>query len=257
MNLERMGLPFYFSESIGNATFLEGDIVADMTDEQIKELYNTSIFADAQSASDLIARGYGDLVGVEITDWDGSRVSGECFDEGISICCTAQKNLRRITLCGAEAVSNNYVTSYKGTKLLSPAVTKLKRENGRISVVYCGSPTARFHYTEGFAFLNESRKKQFIELLKEANALPVYYDGDEEICLRAGTLSDGSLLVSMYDLGCDPAESIRLCLEKEPKTISVMNPDGSLTDVSFTKDGEIFDIDLRIEPMYPVILIIK
>lgn len=257
MNLERMGLPFYFSENIGNATFLEGDIVADMSDTQINALYNTSIFADAQSAADLISRGHGALLGVEVSEWDGSRVSGECFDKECFVGCTAQKNLRRLTLCGAEAVSYNYVTQRGGTQLLSPAVTKFKRADGRISVVYCGSPTARFHYTEGFAFLNESRKKQFISLLKEANALPVYYDGDEEICLRAGTLSDGSLLVSMYDLGCDPVESTRLYLEKEPKSISLMLPDGSLADVSFTKDAEFYEIDARIEPMYPVILIIK
>lgn len=258
MNLERMGLPFYFSENIGNATFLEGDIVADMSDTQIKELYKTSIFADAQSASDLISRGYGDLLGVKITDWDGSRVSGECFDDDITICCTAQKNLKRITLCGAEAVSNNYVTTFEGAKLLTPAVTKFKREDGRISVVYCGSPTARFHYTEGFAFLNETRKKQFVELLKGANALPVYYDGDEEICLRAGMLSDGRLLVSMYDLGCDPAESINLYFENEPKVIEIMNCDGSLSSVAFTKTGDnIYTVETRIEQMYPVILIVK
>ena len=254
MNLERMGLPFYFSENFKGATFLEGDIVADMSESQLKEVCKTSLFVDGQAASDLISRGYGDLLGVKITEWDGSRVSGECFDKEATVCCTSQKNLKNIELCSAEAVSYNYVVNKGVNELLTPAVTKYKRPDGKISVVYCGSPTARFHYTEGFAFLNESRKEQFISLLKEANALPVYYVGDEEICLRAGKYKDG-LLACIYELGFDPIENLTLYLEKEPTEISVCQPDGSFKPALFEKtDENIYSINTNVTPMYPAII---
>ncbi|MBQ7090731.1 MAG: hypothetical protein IJN82_06400 [Clostridia bacterium] len=257
MNLERMGLPFYFSETYSEATFLEGDLVEDLSDQQLDALTETSLFADGESAAALIRRGYGHLLGVEVSEWEGRR-SGECFDQEGLVCCTAQKNPKRLTLNGAEALSYNYVIDQGKPKLLAPAVTKFIRPNGKLSVVYCGSPTARFHYTEGFSFLNETRKKQFVSLLKEAGALPTYYVGDEEICLRAGTLKDGSLLISLYNLGYDPAEEVCLYLEKEPAEIKWMQPDGTLRSVGFQKSGEsIYALGLSAEPMYPVILIIS
>lgn len=256
MNLDRMGLPFYFAETHFAATFLEGNIVSDMTDEQIKEAFKASVFVDGEAAADLCNRGYGDLIGVTVSDWDGRRVSGECFDKDGLIACTKQKNHRLLSLCGAKALSYNYVLERGCAKLLSPAVTKLDREDGKISVVFCGSPTSKFHYTEGFAFLNESRKKQLVQLFKEANALPVYFVGDEEICLRAGKLADGRLLISMYDLGYDPMDTIKLCFEKQPTSIKLMLPDGSMSAVDFQSLGDnIYDVKVKAEPMYPVILV--
>ena len=257
LNLERMGLPFYYSEDYAAATFLEGDLVADLPEEKLQALAETSLFVDGESAALLIQRGYGRLLGVEVAEWEGRR-SGECFDLEGTVGCTGQKNPKKLILNGAETISYNYVIEQGKPKLLSPAVTKYHRPNGKISVVYCGSPTAEFNYMEGFAFLNESRKKQFVSLLKEANALPVYYCGDEEICLRAGTLRDGRLLVSLYNLGYDPAAPVTLYLEKEPAEIRWMQPDGSLLPVTFTPRGESFyALEISAEPMYPLILIIQ
>ena len=138
------------------------------------------------------------------------------------------------------------------------ASSLLDRGEGKISVVYCGSPNAKFNYGEGFAFLNESRKVQFVELLKRANALPVYYDGDNEICLRAGYLADGSLLTATCCIGFDPMEALDLYLEKAPSKIEMLLPDGSAKEVAFKEiKKDIYAIDVRVEPMYPVILIIK
>ena len=124
--------------------------------------------------------------------------------------------------------------------------------------LYRTSPLAEFKYTEGFAFLNETRKKQFIEILKKANALPVYADGDDEILLRAGVLNDGRMLVMAINLGFDPAEQINLYLKKEPKSITMLLPDGTEKEVSFTKnDDGIFELDICAEPLYPLVLLIK
>ncbi len=258
MNLERMGLPFYFSEDLSKANILEGNIVSDMSEQQLEILSTAPLFVDGEAASDLIKRGYGHLLGVDVTPWDIGKVSGECFDEQGTICCTKQKNLRRITLKGAKAVSYNYVTVKEENQILCPAVTKYQRPDGEISVVFCGSPTARFHYTEGFAFLNESRKNQLVSLFKEAKALPVYYHGDEEICMRAGYLKNESLFVSMYNLGFDPVEQTTLYLEKKPSSIELMDEKGCFNKVDFDLLGKgLYNVKVKIEPMYPVILLIK
>lgn len=259
-NLERMGLPFYFSDEFCGATFLEGDIVADMTDAQCEGLWRGSVFADAQAARDLIARGYGSYLGVTVTPWEDERVSGECFDDAGVMACSAQKDLHRLTLADGDtrAASYNFVRERHGVRLLSPAVTVKTRADGHLSVVFCGSPTAKFHYTEGFAFLNESRKRQLVSLLREARALPVYCVGDDELCLRVGRVRDGRLLVSLYDLGTDPAEELTLFLETPPIEITMLTPDGKEASVAWTACGDgCYTLSLRIEPMYPVFLLIR
>jgi len=259
--LERMGLPFYFTEKNQGAAFLEDNIIRDMTDAQITALFEDgSVFVDGNVAMDLCSRGFGDKLGVNVLPWEGVPVSGECFDREITGSCTKQKNYKALVVTdeSTETMSYNFTRVSGESKLLTPAVTCLDRGNNKVSVVYCGSPNAPFGYTEGFAFLNETRKKQFVELLKRANALPVYYDGDNEICLRAGYLHDGSLLTSVLCIGFDLMDTLDLYLEKKPLKIEQLLPDGTTKEVSFKEvRKDIYEVDARVEPMYPVFLIIK
>jgi len=258
--LERMGLPFYFAEGEAVASFLEGDAVKDMTDGQIEAILKGSVFCDGESAAALISRGYGDRLGVCVSDWDLGVVSGETFDKDGVYTCTKQKNYKKLTINDGrtEALSYNYLRQDDGPKLLAPAVTKHVRDDGRLGVVFAGSPHAPFSYGEGFAFLNETRKAQLVSLLREAGALPVYAMGDAEICLRAGYLVSGELLCAVFELGIDPEEQLYLNLEKDPESIKIMLPDGSDTDVKFEAiGGGAYRIDVKVEPMYPIILIIK
>ena len=192
--------------------------------------------------------------------WLDGIVSGETLDGTADQCCTKQKNLKLLLPVdpAVEVLSHNYLQERGSLKLLAPAVTVLRRGEGKLSVVFCGEPKADFKYTEGFAFLNESRKKQLIRLLKEAGALPVYYPGDNEICLRAGFLADGTLLTALFDIGFDPLEELTLYLEQEPASISLLQPDGTEMALDWTAAGEgIYQIRTRVEPMYPAILLIR
>ncbi len=106
--------------------------------------------------------------------------------------------------------------------------------------------------------MNESRKKQFVSLMKDAGVLPVYCYGDDEICLRAGYLEDGTLLTAIYELGIDPMESLTLYLEKEPFAIKKLESDGSLTELKWEEVDEcIYRIQTKVETMNPVFLFIK
>ncbi len=261
---ERMGLPFYFSNKSYGATFLEDTIGRDLPDEEIRAMFDGgSVFMSAEVAVQLTERGYGELLGVTATEFDYEklgRVVGEAFNEDASLICQKQKNLMLLTPTSGktEVISYNYRNEDGTLVNVSPAVTKYNRGNGKFTVVYCGTPNAEHLYTEGFAFLNETRKQQFIRLLSEAGALPIYLPSDNELCLRAGYLDDGRLLAAIFNLSYDPEEETVLYLEKEPKAISYLDENGDEIPVSFKKheDG-FYALDVACEPLYPTVLLIK
>lgn len=258
--LERLGIPFYFSDEVEKATFLEDTIVRDMTDEQIKEVFKGSVFCSIDAAEDLVERGYGDLIGVSVREYDGGMVSGESFDGTLYKICAKQKNFKELVPTNDEvqALSHCYRKDEDGISLLFPAVTLYEREGGKLSGVFCGTPTTSFKYTEAFSFLNEGRKEQLVSMLKTAGALPIYCESDNELCLRAGYLSDGSLLTALFNIGFDPEEKITYYLEKTPTVAKKLEPDGTYSEVSFKALGnDFYEFDAKAEPMYPVVIIIK
>ena len=263
-NFERMGIPFYFSNKNYRATFLEDTIGRDLPEEEIKAMFEGgSVFMSAEVAVQLEKRGYGDLLGISATEFDYEklgRVAGEAFNEDGSLICQKQKNLMLLTPKSdkTEVLSDNYRKEDGKLINVSPAVTKFMREDGKFTVVYCGTPNAEHAYTEGFAFLNATRRKQFISLLSEAGALPIYLASDNELCLRAGYLADGRMLAAIFNLGYDPEEGVCLYLEKEPSKITYLDENGEEIEVSFKKTGEkLYVLDATAEPLYPLVLLIQ
>ena len=143
-------------------------------------------------------------------------------------------------------------------KKLSPAVTLLDRGEGRITVVYAGTPNAEHNYMEGFSFLNESRKRQFVDVLSRAGALPIYYEGDEEVLLRTGRIKDGRLLAAFINLGYDPLEELDIVTDFTPTEISCLDPDGREIKLVFVLDeGGKVKVKTELMPMYPLVLILS
>ncbi len=257
--LERLGLPFYFTDNGGKAVLIEGDIAADMRDDEIQTAFHGSVIVDGFAAKILCERGYAHLLGVDVAEWDLGRVSSESFDGTLYTCCTKQKHFKKLTVNTekTQVLSHNMLRQDGKAKLLAPAVTLLPREEG-ITVVFCGSPNAEFLYTEGFSYLNETRKAQLVSILQKADALPVYWHGDDEMCLRAGYIADGRLLVACFLLGIDPVEIPCLYLQTPPKSITALQPDGSERSVAFHALGDnLYTLDCRIETLYPCILLIE
>jgi hypothetical protein len=106
--------------------------------------------------------------------------------------------------------------------------------------------------------LNETRKKQLLSLIKRAGDLPVYVESDNEICLRAGYTRSGDLLCALFIIGHDPEETVRLYLESRPNEIKMLCPNGEYENIAFTDLGDsVYELSVRCEPMYPLILLIK
>ena len=157
-----------------------------------------------------------------------------------------------------EVLSWSYRPLDGENKKLSPAVTLLDRGEGKISVVFCGTPDAEHNYMEGFAFLNESRKRQFVDIFTRTGALPIYYEGDEEVLLRAGRIKDGRLLAAFINLGYDPLDTLDLVCDFVPTEITYLTPDGREETIDFTtsENGRV-SINTELSPMYPLVLFIK
>ena len=260
---ERMGLPFYFSNKHYGAAFLEGTIGKDLPEGEMEAMFAGSVFMSAEVARDLNERGYGQLTGVSAEAFDKDRlgrVEGEAYNEDASLISQAQKNFMLLTPSGdrTQVLSYNYRFDDGVLVNVSPAVTKFDRGDGKFTVVCCGTPDANHSYTEGFAFLNETRKQQFISLLREAGELPVYLPSDNELCLRAGRLDDGTLLAAVFNLSYDPEEETVLYLEKEPASIVRLDENGEEVPVIFRKTGEnIYTLEVSCQPLYPTVLLIR
>ena len=59
-------------------------------------------------------------------------------------------------------------------------------------------------------------------------------------------------------MSTDPMDELTLYLEKKPAEAKILNPDGSETVVEFSDMGEgIYSFNVRCEPVYPAVLLIK
>ena len=258
--LERLGIPFYFTDAPAAATFIESDIVRDMTDGEIRAILDGgSVFATAEAAADLAARGFADEVGVTVSDFERPPI-GESFDGTLDETGTVQKNARRLTPNDSrtETLSWCYRKNGVDIELLAPAVTALQRGGGKHTFTFAGDPKSNFFYAEGFSFLCESRKRQLIDLLRRAGALPVYAEGDNEICLRAGYLADGRMLVMLLVISYDPEEMPILYFEKTPHRILRLEADGGYSEMAYEPLGDgLYRIMTTVEPMYPLIMTVE
>ena len=256
--LERMGIPIYFSDEPGGAAFVDGDATSLWRDETIEKMFEGgSVFLSSDCAKELIKRGFGDKIGVDIKPWNGEGISGEVLTNGKVV--GTQKSTQELIPNKSEVYADSYtyhLVNNKEKKHLFPATAVFPRDNGKVTVTFSGTPNAPFTYGEGFAFLNESRKEQLIKLLKMTGNLPVYYSGDAEIMLQAGTISDNEMIIAAWNIGMDILPEFPIVCDKEIKKIEFIDCDGKRKNVNFTKNGDELILDLEVKPLLVQVLIL-
>ncbi len=258
--LERVGIPMYFSADNEDVVFLEGNVDSRYTDEEIKELFKKNVVLASDTARNLSKRGFTDLLGVEVNEWSGDAITGEviCFDNND---CQKQKNCMELKPINDKVVVDSYVYHSGDAKItkdyLFPGSTIYKNPLGGTTVVFSGTPVCDFYYTEGFSFLNESRKNQFIRLLKSINQLPLYYPEDAEIYLRAGYIGDGKILAVLFNLGFDTLEEVPMVIEGSVDSVMNLEPDGTFKACDFVVQNNNLTIDTELKPLEPKALIIN
>ena len=257
--LERVGIPRYFSDRQENVVFLDGNVEKRYTDDQLKELFRGNVVLASDTARDLNKRGFTELIGVEVREWTGKVITGETMCSNDNICET-QKNSMELMPINDRVIVDSYAYHSGDGNItkehLFPGSTIYQNPLGGTTIVFSGTPVSEFYYTEGFAFLNETRKNQLVRMLKGINQLPLYYPGDAEIYLRAGTMSDGKIFVTAVNLGFDPLEEFPLNVEEKISAVEVLSANGRWEPCDFTTEKEQTVLKTDVRPLDPVVLLL-
>ena len=257
--LDRLGLPIHFSNSSKGVCFFDGTRDRDFTDEELLEILSGGVVLDAVAAERFIERGFGKYLGVSLR----RRAAGEPNSSGELYYpageSSAMQNVREITPIaeGVKTYSDVYnLRDGKYVDILFPAVTAYKNELGGTVVVFGGESTFEYDIVHAFGFLNETRKAQLIQILTDLDALPVYYPEDAEVLMKAAEMSDGRMLCAVLNMTLDMLPDFPIVIRKDVKSIKMLCADGSYKNVDFSREGDLYTLDLTVGIFEPLILIV-
>ncbi len=255
--LERMGLPLYFSSKEGGAVFLDDVSVSGFSNEEMMEFFKGTTVLSGGAADELNERGLGDYLGVKRGEWTGKQTTFELIYGHKT---NRQKNHKQLIPTSDATVSLSeviHVDANGEAEVLFPGVTAFENPAGGVTVVFGGTPDTNFNYVEAFSMLTESRKRQLIEILKMRGNAPVYYPGDAEVYLRAGTLPTGETMAAFFNLGTDVLEEIELVCDKPVTRVEMLAPDGTRKNCTFTREGDTLTVGVSAGVLLPVVLFLQ
>lgn len=257
--LERLGLPVYFSDKYDGAIFMSGVADKKFSDEEILKMLGKTVILSYDTAQRLCDRGFKEYIGVTVREWNGELPNIERINVTGKF-CDSQKNAHELIPLNddvrIDSMIYHTIDNKKYTPLF-PGTTVYKNSLGGTVIVFAGTPITELNYLEGFSFLNWSRKQQFINLLNENDNLPIYYEGGEEVYLKAAEMSDGKLFCSIFNFGFDIIEEVILRTKRDVSKVQMIDVDGMFIDCTFSvNDGRII-IKHPVYTLNPVIFIIE
>ena len=248
----------YYSSENGGVTCLEGDVDTRLSDFEITEILSGSVILASDTAKNLINRGFGKYLGVDVQEWTGKQPIREIYKNGSH--SAIQMGLKQLIPTSEKTLVDSVVcntTDYEIYEELFPGVTVFENELGGTVIVFCGTPVSEFHISQAFSFLNYSRKDQLIGLLNLTGEMPVYYPGDEEVYLKVADMENGQVFCALFNIGLDPIEGVELVCNFEAKGFELLMPNGETKEVSFIKKGNTYKLDVFAQILDPVVVFIK
>ncbi|MBQ7760484.1 MAG: hypothetical protein IJ400_00365 [Clostridia bacterium] len=257
--LERLGLPMYFSAEFGGVVCLEGDVDTRLSDEEIEKLLSGPVFLASDTAKNLIKRGFGKHLGVDIREWHGKIPVRELFCKNGKLTKLQNNIMELVPLCDSVVVDSYTcnTTNYENYENLFPATTIYKNELSGTIFVFCGTPVSEFRIDSAFSFLTYSRKEQLIDMLKTTGELLVYYPYDEEVYLKVAEMENGDVFVALFNLGTDPIEKLELVCDFDAKEFCKLLPNGKELSLDFEKVNNRYILNTPANTLDPVVLFIK
>lgn len=257
--LEKLGLPLFFSKKQEGIACLDGNKDKFFRNTEIKEMLSGTSFIAVDTAKNLINRGFGEYLGVDIGPIPAgdSSASGELIN-GKKV--SRQMMLHKLVPLSEKTTEKSFVYSTQDGKTfttLFPGVTEFKNSLGGKVYVFAGTPKAAFKYTEAFSFLVEPRKEQLIKFMRDSGSLPIYYPDDADVYLKAGDLPSGELLCAFTNLTLDDIENVTLVADRKINTIKALSACGAWHDVAFTEECGTLTLDIPAKTLHPVILKLK
>ena len=256
--LEKLGLPMYYSSENGGVVCLEGDVDSRMSDREILEMLKGNTILASDTAKNLIDRGFGEYLGVDVRPWNGKQPVREIFANGSR--SGIQMQIMELIPTSEKTVVNSKVcntTDYETYEYLFPGVTEYQNELGGNVFVFSGTPVAEFHLSTAFSFLNYSRKEQIIKLMEKTKEMPVYYPNDEEVYFKCADMADGSTFCALFNIGLDCIDKIELACDFEAKKFECLLPNGKTKELPFVKNGNRYVLEKSAQILDPVVVFIS
>lgn len=258
--LDRLGLPVYFSSKCDGVCFFGGVCPGRYTDDELLAFLAGKVVLDAPAAMELIRRGYGEYLGVDVKarNVNDPNASGEIFyPNGHSDAMYEVHELIPLSedvKCYSEVY---HLRDGMTREILFPGVTSYQNKLGGTVVVFSGVTNVPYHAPAAFGFLNETRKAQMVQILKDLNCLPIYYPEDAEVFMKAARTKDGKVFCAILNMSLDALEAFPLVSEKPIRSICRLASNGSYEAVDFHRTQERVELSLTVYPYDPVMLIIE
>ncbi len=257
--LERMGLPFFFSAKPHGIVALSGTTDIFYSDKELETVLAGPVFLASDTAERLIARGFGDDLGVDVRTWEGKQPSFEIMqfrnnEENVQV------GYRELVPLSDTVVAHS--TVYHSVdrvhyEPLFPGVTSYRNKRGGTAFVFSGTPDTPYNLVDAFSYLNYSRKQQLAELMRSVGELPLYTPFDGDVYLRAADIDDGRRFCAVFNLSTDEIEALQLVSDRPVTKIENLKPDGTWEEVAFTSDNNTLTLDLACKTLHPTVLILS
>jgi hypothetical protein len=105
--------------------------------------------------------------------------------------------------------------------------------------------------------LNETRKQQLIDIMKEQDNIDVYYPDDAEVYLKAGYLPNGEMMVAFFNIGLDVLEDITLISKKKINKIERLSPSGERVACDYDYIDGVIHIKQQAGVLLPEVLFLS
>ena len=256
--LERWGLPLYFSAEQGGVAFLEDAYDEGFSNDELTDMLRGTTVVDGVCLARLHGRGLGAYTGVAIEDWQGAPMSFERVHINGNKCNKQVSCRRLVPLSDAVRAESTVYHLHDGKDEipLFPGVTVYKNTLGGIVIATAGTPNTHFSYLTAFSFLTESRKAQFVSLLKETGNLPIYYAGDSEIYMKTAKMPDGNRFCALFNLSMDRLDELPLATDEAVRGVRMLQKDGSYAPLAYEKTENGILLRETLYPVDPMILVL-
>ncbi len=227
--LGKMGIPYTAGSGSGPAMICGEDIL-ELSDAELRELLGSGVFLDGLAAMYACRRGYGDLIGAEVTEMDAALcdtfVSERLteLDEWTDPESGARMYFVNLALAVQQYSSVFHIhPKHSEVRVMSefwsdreeavaPAVTLYENSlGGRVAVM-----AYNLRQNTSASIYNYKRKEQIrgiTEWLGRSN-LPVYAVKDPNVFVSAReNPENGDKLIAVYNLSLDPLEQVTLAVD--------------------------------------------
>lgn len=252
--LSRFGVPFTYERSNRKAPrLLCGANVDSFSDAELIEFLKGGLLLDLEAAEKFQNRGFAQYLGCLIEkDPDGLYTHEVVVETGIAYRSLGANNVRRIIPTSAE--TRVYTWLHCGDEptvnnRYGPGTTCFVNAFGGRAVISAFSPRQ-----PQYILLAHGRRDVLLVALEALNGGPISLRVEErqDVCARFGRMTDGTLLLSIFNANLDPLESIHLLSTTPIAAVQRLGSSGAWHDVPVVAEGESrYRLDIRLEIAVP------